>query len=145
MFRPLPMKHVRLLTLTEDLPQASLTLAETESFHPDTRDPAEAGLPNQPGREYRDTYLQARSRLSKISKLIPGEEVPKNARVRVIDHTELQQIDNWLAEIWNETSRYEEALRRLDDQQHLPGTVGVRWRPRSARRSWWSLSRRWRS
>jgi len=28
------MKHVRLLVLTEDLPRASLTLAEVESFHP---------------------------------------------------------------------------------------------------------------
>ena len=119
MLRPLPMKHVRLLILTEDLPQASLTLAETESFHPDTRQQAEPGLPNQPGRDYHDTYLQASSHLSKISKLIPVEETPRISQVRVIDHPELQKIDSWLAKIWNETSRYEEALRRLDDQEHF--------------------------
>ena len=31
MLKPIPMKHVRLLVLTEDLPRASLTLAQTES------------------------------------------------------------------------------------------------------------------
>ena len=33
MLRPTPMKHVRILVLGEELPQASLTLAELESFH----------------------------------------------------------------------------------------------------------------
>ncbi|MBV5275658.1 MAG: hypothetical protein JZU52_19160 [Lamprocystis purpurea] len=42
------MKHVRLLVLTEDLPQASLTLAQTECFHPDTRPPLEPALTGLP-------------------------------------------------------------------------------------------------
>jgi len=44
MLRPLPMKHVRLLVLTEDLQRASLALAQAESFHADTRPPEEARL-----------------------------------------------------------------------------------------------------
>ena len=39
MLSSMPMKHVRLLVLTENLPQASLALADVESFHPDTRPP----------------------------------------------------------------------------------------------------------
>ena len=119
MLRPLPMKNVRLLVLTEDLPQASLALAETESFHPDTRPPAEAQLSGQPGRDYRDTYNQARSRLDKIAKLIPVSEAPDIAQVRVVEHAELMELNEWLGQIWQKTSRYEEDFRRLDDQDRF--------------------------
>ncbi len=119
MLRPRPMKHVRLLVLTEDLPQASLALAETESFHPDTRPPAEAQLSGLPGRDYRDTYNQARSRLDKIARLIPVSELPEIAEVRVIEHRELSELNDWLGQIWHKVSRYEEDFRRLDDQERL--------------------------
>ncbi|MFZ0790361.1 MAG: V-type ATPase 116kDa subunit family protein [Chromatiaceae bacterium] len=113
------MKNVRLLVLTEDLPQASLALAETASFHPDTRPPAETQLSGLPGRDYRDTYNQARSRLDKIAKLIPVSEAPDIAQVRVVEHAELIELNEWLGQIWQKTSRYEEDLRRLDDQDRF--------------------------
>ena len=119
MLRPRPMKHVRLLVLTEDLPQASLALAETESFHPDTRPPLESELSGLPGRDYRDTYHQARSRLDKIAKLIPGAQHPELSEVRVIELAELTGLNDWLGQIWEKTSRYEEDLRRLDDQDRF--------------------------
>ncbi len=55
MLRPTPMKHVRLLILGEDLPRASLTLAELESFHADARAPEHDDLDGLPGLPYRDT------------------------------------------------------------------------------------------
>lgn len=119
MLRPCPMKHVRLLVLTEDLPQASLALALTESFHPDTRPPTEAQLAGLPGRDYRDTYNQARSRLDKIAKLMEVPQAPAIPEVRVVEYAELSQLNDWLGQIWEKASRYEEDLRRLDDQDRF--------------------------
>jgi V/A-type H+-transporting ATPase subunit I len=113
------MKHVRLLVLTEDLPQASLALAQTESFHPDTRPPTESQLAGLPGRDYRDTYNQARSRLDKIAKLIEVPQTPEIPEVRVVEFAELRQLNDWLGQVWEKTSRYEEDLRRLDDQDRF--------------------------
>lgn len=113
------MKHVRLLVLTEDLPQASLALAQTESFHPDTREPAEAQLSGLPGRDYRDVYRQARSRLNKILNLTAGGGEPPLDRVRAIEYQELEALNAWLGQIWETASRFEEDLRRLDDRTRL--------------------------
>ena len=87
------MKHVRLLVLTEDLPQASLTLAQIESFHPDPRPPIEAALVNVPGRRYRELFQQARSRLDKISKLAPLPEGLQIDDVRVVPIEELEGLE----------------------------------------------------
>lgn len=119
MLRSRPMKHLRLLVLTEDLPQASLALAETESFHPDSRPPDESQLSELPARDYRDTYNQARSRLDKIIKLIEVTAVPEIREVRVVEAAELGQLNDWLGQIWQKASRFEEDLRRLEDQDRL--------------------------
>ncbi len=113
------MKHVRLLVLTEDLPQASLALAETESFHPDTRAPSEERLSALPGRAYCEIYSQAHARLEKITRLIPLTPAPGIGPVRVVEFDELKSVNDWLGDIWNEASSYEEDLRRLDDAERL--------------------------
>ena len=119
MLRPTPMKHVRILVLGEDLPQASLTLAELESFHADARAPEHDDLDGQPGLPYRDTWRQASSRLEKITKLIPlpTEGAPLNPRV--IPEEELVETNNWLGGVWEETSHYEEQFRAIDDEDRL--------------------------
>jgi len=119
MLRPRLMKHVRLLVLTEDLPQASLALAQTESFHPDTRAPLAAALCGLPAHDYRDAYTQAHSRLEKVAKLIALPRFPVLETVRVVPYPELTELNRWLGEIWDHASRYEEDLRRLDDQDRL--------------------------
>jgi V/A-type H+-transporting ATPase subunit I len=117
--RPLPMKHVRLLVITDDLPQASLTLAETESFHPDTRPPEEQMLSGIPGRDYREIYQQAHSRLEKIAKVVAIEEAPTLDEVKVIERDELSAINEQLNARWAEASRFEEAFRRIDEQDRF--------------------------
>jgi V/A-type H+-transporting ATPase subunit I len=117
--RPLAMKHVRLLIITDDLPQASLTLAETESFHPDTRAPEEQQLSAVPGRDYRDLYQQARSRLEKIAKVVAIEDLPAIDAVRVVEGDELQQCNEKLSQRWAEASRFEEGFRRIDEQDRF--------------------------
>ncbi|MBK5929593.1 V-type ATP synthase subunit I [Halochromatium salexigens] len=113
------MKHVRVLVITDDLPQASLTLAETESFHPDTRPPEEQLLSGLPGRDYREIYQQAHARLEKIAKVVPVDEEPDLGEVRVIEHDELRRINEELTERWAEASRFEEGLRRIDEQDRF--------------------------
>ncbi len=117
--RPLPMKHARLLVITDDLPQASLTLAETESFHPDTRPPQEQMLSGVPGHNYREVYQQALARLEKIAKVVPVEETPNLDEVRVIELDELQAINAKLNDRWAEASRFEEGFRRIDEQDRF--------------------------
>ncbi len=117
--RPLPMKHVRLLVITDDLPQASLTLAQTESFHPDTRAPEEQMLSGIPGRDYREVYQQAHARLDKIAKVVPVDEAPDLDQIRVIELDELHDINAQLNERWADASRFEEGFRRIDEQDRF--------------------------
>jgi V/A-type H+-transporting ATPase subunit I len=119
MLKPIPMKHVRLLVLTEDLPRASLTLAQTESFHADSRPPEEQRLDHVPGRSYREQFQQARSRLDKIAKYIPLAGVEKIPDIRAIPESELAETNAWLGKLWGECSHYEEQFRRLDEDERL--------------------------
>ncbi len=119
MLRPLPMKHVRLLAMTQDLPQASLTLAETESFHPDERPPQTQALADRPGREYGERYRTAATRLEKIAKLVDLPATPQLPRVHVVHPDELAAVGSLLRERWEEASRFEESFRRLDDEERF--------------------------
>ena len=119
MLRPLPMKHVRLLVMTDDLPQASLTLAETASFHPDTRVPDVGALHAAPGRDYRELYQLTSSRLQKIAKLVPVPETVAIDDVRVVYHEELAAISQQLRERWSQASLFEEGFRRIDEELRL--------------------------
>ncbi len=113
------MKLVRLLVMTDDLPQASLTLAETESFHPDPREPEEQMLSGLPGRDYREFYQQARSRLEKIAKLVPVTEAPDIDQIRVVYHEELAATNALLRERWEQASRFEEGFRHIDEEERF--------------------------
>lgn len=76
------MQLVRLLVMTDGLPHASLTLAETESCHPDPREPDEQMLSALPGRDYRELYLQAHSRLERIARLVNVKPSPEITNLR---------------------------------------------------------------
>jgi V/A-type H+-transporting ATPase subunit I len=119
MLRPLPMKHVRLLVMTDDLPQASLTLAETESFHQDNRPPEAQRLAEAPGRDYRERYRQAAARLDKIAKVVHVPETPLIDQVHVVHPDELAAVSILLRERWDEASRFEESFRKLDDEERF--------------------------
>ncbi len=109
-------QHVRLLVLNEDLQQAALTLAETESFHPDSRPPAEERLGALRDREYQENYQQARSRLDKIGHLIPVPE-PQLDTIRVVTPAELQELNAWLREAWQQCMTHEETAREIDEAE----------------------------
>ncbi|WP_201066646.1 MULTISPECIES: V-type ATP synthase subunit I [Thiorhodovibrio] len=113
------MKHVRLMLMTEDLPRASLALAQTEQFHPDSRPPEEQALANLPGRDYRETFAQARSRLDKIARVVELNENPALENLRVIDHDELEALNQKLGALWEEASHFEESFRGIDEQERV--------------------------
>jgi V/A-type H+-transporting ATPase subunit I len=113
------MKYVRLLVLTEDLPHASLALAAHPCFHADNRAPEEERLSDLPSREYRDLFQQARSRLDKITRVIPQPDDPVIGHVRVVPQDELERTNDWLGNIWESCSRYQEQFRAIDDEERL--------------------------
>ena len=119
MLKPTPMKHIRLLVLTDDLPRASLALAETQCFHPDQRAPEAERLATLPGRPFHDLHTQAQSRLDKIARLIHFEPPTSVEPARVIEQDELARLNDWLGRLWDETSNYEEDFRQLDDAERL--------------------------
>ncbi|WP_408034249.1 V-type ATP synthase subunit I [Thiorhodovibrio winogradskyi] len=113
------MQHVRLMLMAEDLPRASLALAETAQFHPDTRPPEEQALANPPGRDYRETFAMARSRLDKIARILELEDSPEPGQTRVIDHDDLAALNQQLGTLWEDASRLEEDFRRLDEEERV--------------------------
>ena len=118
LMRPQPMMHVRILVLREDLPRASLTLAETQSFHPDPRQPEESRLAPLPDRRYQAAFDQARSRLDKIRGFIPLPD-PEATDVRVIGLDQLVETNDWLGRIWERCVALQEKARELDERARL--------------------------
>lgn len=119
MFRPAAMRHVLIQVLKEDLPQASLTLADTGVFNPDHRESDEHRLQEIPGDRYRQIYRQAASRLDKITEHFP--EVPEFTltELQVVTERELDALNNRLGSLWQECSVCQEDLRRADDELRL--------------------------
>lgn len=118
MLKPRPMKHVRLLVLREDLPQASLALAETESFHPDPRAPEEQALTPLADDRYQREYQQARARMDKIAQVIPVPE-PDLGEIRVVGLDELVATNKWLGDAWNFCLEHQEGFRELEEAERL--------------------------
>lgn len=119
MFRPLPMRQVLIQLLVEDLPQASLSLAEMDCFSPYSADEYVDSFPDIPGDPYRDIYQQARSRLQKIENHIQLKPAFSSRSTHVISDSELEQTNQWLGEVWERCSAYEEHFRSLTDEAHM--------------------------
>jgi V/A-type H+-transporting ATPase subunit I len=112
------MRHVRILVLGDDLPQTSLALAESESFHPDPRPPQEQQLGPLADDRYRRQHQQARSRLDKISQLVALPEADLG-EIRVVDLDELAATNAWLGEVWTMCLQHQERARALDERERL--------------------------
>jgi len=113
------MKQVLIQLLMEDLPQASLSLAELGSFSPYSAQEYSDSFPDIPGTHYRELYQQAHSRLQKIENHIQLKPAFSSLVTHVISETELDQTNDWLGEIWERCSAYEEHFRSLTDQTQL--------------------------
>lgn len=119
MFKPLAMKQLRIQLLTDDLPQAALTLAEVGAFSPGSSDAYAENFPTVPGARYRELYQQASSRLQKIENHIALAPAGPDTATRVVSEAELSETNHWLGEVWERCSAYEEHFRQLTDQEHM--------------------------
>lgn len=112
MLKPLPMQHISLKLLTEDVPLAAQVLADCGVFNPEITEE----LPQRLGEDFRQLFNLARSRLDKILALIPLKQ-PLTVPERIIDFTELEQVNSQLGSLWLELSQQEEELHHLNEQQ----------------------------
>ncbi|MCP4994910.1 MAG: V-type ATP synthase subunit I [Gammaproteobacteria bacterium] len=119
MFRPLPMKHVTIHLLTEELPLASLILSELQLFSPDFRPINIDSFPVIPGHHYREIYHQASSRLQKIEGHIVLSPNIDLGKVRVVSEEKLEETNDWLSEVWERCSTFEEMFHRLQDEEKM--------------------------
>jgi V/A-type H+-transporting ATPase subunit I len=120
MFSPLPMKHISLQLLTEDLPGASMILADLNSFSPDNRPYAEQTLPEVPGQHFRECFAQAKSRLDKIASQVGFTPTLLAGEITPISEQELEQANQWLGKAWESCSDFEETRRRhLEERRSI--------------------------
>ena len=111
------MRHVTLKLMREDLPRASLALAELEAFAPDERPLLESELPEIPGSSFRSRIRRAWGHLDRLVSLLG--ELPKqdpDTPVLVLRREQLVEIDQWLAEAWGQCAPCEETLHRLEEE-----------------------------
>ncbi|MES9895873.1 MAG: V-type ATPase 116kDa subunit family protein [Candidatus Thiodiazotropha endolucinida] len=120
MFSPLPMKHISLQVLTEDLPNASMILAGLNSFSPDNRPYAEQALPDIPGQRFRECYAQARARMEKIASQVGFTPKALAGEVTPISEQELEAVNQWLGKAWESCSDFDETRRRqLEERRSI--------------------------
>ncbi|PVV20142.1 MAG: V-type ATP synthase subunit I [gamma proteobacterium symbiont of Ctena orbiculata] len=120
MFSPLPMKHLSLQVLTEDLPSASMILAGLNSFSPDNRPYAEQALPDVPGQHFRECYAQAKARMDKIASQVEFTPTLHSGEATPITEQELEQVNQWLGKAWESCSDFEETRRRqLEERRSI--------------------------
>jgi V/A-type H+-transporting ATPase subunit I len=117
MFSPLPMKHISLQVLTEDLPNTSMILAGLNNFSPDNRPYAEQALPDIPGKHFRDCYAQAKARMDKIASQVGFTPQAFSQEVTPICEHKLETVNQWLGKAWESCSDFEETRRRQIEER----------------------------
>jgi V/A-type H+/Na+-transporting ATPase subunit I len=127
MFSPLPIKHISIKVLTDNLPSASVILAGLNSFSPDNRPYAESALPEIPGQSFRECYTQAKARLDKIASLVDFTPAAFDGDVTPISEAHLDEANQWLGQAWETGSNFEERQRRQTEESrsinHLEATL----------------------
>ncbi len=110
-------RHVTITLMREELPRASLVLAELEAFAPDERPLLESELPEIPGQTFRARIRRAWGHLDRLEALLG--ELPKNDAEMpplVLQREQLIEVDRWLAEAWEQCAPCDEDLHKLEDE-----------------------------
>jgi V/A-type H+-transporting ATPase subunit I len=111
------MRHITLKLMRDDLPRASLVLAELEAFAPDDRPLLESELPEIPGEDFRSRIRRAWGHLDRLLSLL-GElpEQDPDTPELVLRTEQLIEIDTWLANAWKQCVPCYEELHRIDEE-----------------------------
>jgi V/A-type H+-transporting ATPase subunit I len=119
MFRAQPMSRVTLFCLASEAQDAALLLARHGHFGlAEAADAVDAEFPESPGQAYREVYLEAEARLSKIGEFcgepilppIPAQAIAPNLR-------ELSGINERLRVLWRTCSDCTTREREIEDEQ----------------------------
>jgi V/A-type H+-transporting ATPase subunit I len=116
MFRAQPLYCVTLWCLASEAPDAALLLARHGIFSPVAQE--DEALPENPAEDYRDIFLEADARMSRILEqcglsgeiVLPADAVAPNL-------TELKALNDWLREIWHVCSRCRESELRVEEEK----------------------------
>lgn len=144
MFRAEPLVKIRLLMLASEAADAALELARFGIYSPAQHAPA--ALAEKPAEAYREAWLEAESRVSKLVERcggLPGLSIPPGVAAPTL--ADLEELNAWLKEVWNaclaahegeariqEEVRHVEALQdTLDKLAHLNVDLGRLLRPGS--------------
>lgn len=116
MFRSQPLYRMTLWCLASEAPDLALLLARQGMYNPSPAPRTE--LPDAAGREYRETYLEARSRLDKILPLC-GRRAPPTLPEQALAPTleELNALNAQLGEIWRLCSEYQNCEDEIAQQK----------------------------
>jgi V/A-type H+-transporting ATPase subunit I len=113
------MQHVTLTLMREELPRASLVLAELESFAPDERPLLESELPEIPGASFRTRIRRAWGHLDRLTAVL-GElpQASQQTPLPPFRREQLVEVDQWLAAAWKHCGPCEEGLHQLESEFH---------------------------
>ncbi len=142
MFRAEPLVKIRLLMLASEAADAALELARFGIYSPAQHAPA--ALAEKPAEAYREAWLEAESRVSKLVERcggLPELTIPPGVAAPTL--ADLDELNVWLKEVWNaclaahegeariqEEVRHVEALQEtLDKLDHLNVDLGRLLRP----------------
>lgn len=129
MFRAEPLVRIRLLMLASEAPDAALELARFGIFSPASYAPE--ALSESPAEAYRDAWLEAESRVSKLLERCGGMgdlTIPEGAAAPTL--ADLEQLNGWLKGVWGAClsahegeARIQEEVRHLDALEETLGKL----------------------
>lgn len=128
MFSAEPMVKIRLLMLASEAPDAALTLARFGVFNPSSFAAGVGAeralpelLPDSPAERYREAWLDAESRLSKLLEQCGDGgplHVPEDAAAPSL--ADLQELNIWLKEAWSACLVCHDSGERIqEERKHL--------------------------
>jgi V/A-type H+-transporting ATPase subunit I len=123
MFRAEPLVKIRLLMLATEAPDAALELARFGVFNPAEHalEGFDQSLDESPAEDYREAWLQAESRLTKLLEQCGGlGELAIPADAAAPSLADLRELNEWLKGVWTTCmTEHEVEMRTQDDQRHL--------------------------
>lgn len=129
MFRAEPLVKIRLLILASEAADAALELARFGIYSPAQHAPD--ALSETPAERYRDAWLEAEARVSKLVERcgsIPALTIPDGAAAPTL--ADLDELNTWLKGVWNACmaahegeARIQEEVRHLDALEETLGKL----------------------
>jgi V/A-type H+-transporting ATPase subunit I len=119
MFRAERLLKVRLLMLASEVADAALELARFGIYSPAQHAPAD--LDESPAEGYREAWLEAESRVSKLVERcggLPAMTLPDGAAAPTLN--DLEELNGWLKGVWNACLAAHEGEARIGEEvRHL--------------------------